>query len=81
MNIILALLIIIIIFLLGYYYYSQENFAPYASILADEIINSSASFDVPNQYGEILDPYEDKKVSSEDKLFMQIHAVEINSKM
>ena len=81
MYILIGLLIALIVLIVLYkyktnhWYMCKENFAPYASILVPEIINSSAGFDVPNQYGEVLDPYVDEKLKSEDKLFYQIRAV------
>lgn len=53
----------------------SENFAPYASILAPQTINSTAGFDFPNQYGETTEPYEKTKVKSENKVFKQLHAL------
>ena len=70
-KILLVLLILLVIYLL--YTQSAEKFAPYASILAPEIINTTAGFDAPNQFGEKNDPYQNTKDNSEIRLFNQIN--------
>lgn len=70
--IILVLLMLVISMYRTYYIesrkYTNEKFAPYASILSPFIVNSTAGFDFPNQYGDTTDPYEYQKKESA-KLF------------
>lgn len=77
--------LVVILFLLFYIYYyclcassKSEKFAPYASILIPEIVNSTAGFDSPNQYGEILNPYQEEKDRSSEYLFNQTHRLSIS---
>lgn len=55
----LALIAIVIIVLLTLLF-KTEKFAPYASILSPHIMNSTAGFDFPNQYGDNPDPYRNR---------------------
>lgn len=70
-------IVLILILILVYYTFNytkkpkNERFAPYASILVPDIINSTAGFDSPNQFGEITNPYQEEKNRSENKLFLQ----------
>ena len=69
-----AIILILLIIIVYYIYKKQnENFAPYASILAPDIINSSAGFDFPDQFGQTTDPYQEEKDSSEKRMFQQTH--------
>jgi hypothetical protein len=73
-------LIIVIILVLLYLLFrkKQENYAPYYSILAPEIINTSPSFDYPNLFGEVTNPYAGAKTDSQNRLFTQLHALYTN---
>lgn len=68
-SVLLAVVLVIAIVLL--YQWGTEDFVPYASILAPNIINSTSGFDLPNQYGEDPDPYRKIKKESEDRLWGQ----------
>lgn len=68
-----AIIVIIFIIVFSIKYKNKENYVPYASILAPEILNSTAGFDFPDQYGETTDPYECTKKKSENNLLNQTH--------
>jgi|GEM_PF-6623614 len=70
-----VIVILLVILLLYFLLRGSENFAPYASILIPDIINSSPSFDAPNQFGDRTNPYQNEKDRSENKLFLQTHAL------
>lgn len=71
----LATLVLIILVIFYFYFRNSEHYAPYASILAPDMINSTAGFDFPNQYGETLEPYQKQKDRTENKLFEKTHAL------
>jgi hypothetical protein len=74
LSIVLILIIVLIYYTINQYGSKKnEKFAPYASILAPDIINSTAGFDFPNQFGETTEPYQKEKDSSENKLFQKTH--------
>ena len=75
----LAILILLILVIIFYFTYGSlsERFAPYGSILAPKIINSTAGFDFPNQFGDTTDPYQKIKDSSEAQLFYQTHDLDL----
>jgi hypothetical protein len=73
LSLIIALLIVIL--LICCLYPKKENFADNYSILVPYIINTSPSFDYPNQYGDITNPYAKEKTDSQNQLFNQTHAL------
>lgn len=73
----IEIIIVILIIIILYYFYKKENFAPYYQINIPYIINSTAGFDEPNQYGWIGNPYYKQNIESADKLFDQTHALYI----
>lgn len=70
--------LIVILLLVFYFLYSKESFAPYASILVPKIVNSSAGFDYPNQFGETTNPYEAVHVQTANDAFNEMHYIYIN---
>jgi hypothetical protein len=72
---IITVVILLIIILLFYLLTKKEHYADNYSILVPEIINTSPSFDYPNQYGEVTNPYAQAKTSSQNNLFNQLHQI------
>jgi hypothetical protein len=71
----LAIILLLLIILVYYLFIriKSENFMPYGSILAPEIINSTAGFDFPNLFNETTEPYQKVKDRTENKYFGQLH--------
>lgn len=79
MKVLFGVVLVLILVFLFWIFIKKENFDPYVGKQVPYLINSGASFDFPNQFGEITDPYFCKQYNSENMLWDQLNELSLTT--